>query len=364
MFPVFFGLLRRNGAGASLPVATVTLSPPALEEGGQFTATVTLTGGTGPASVSYAITGENSLVDVDLNGTINVPDGQVSANLPIDTLDDALVAADALFTITIASPSGCTIGAPSAASATIINNDFTLPVATIALDDISKTEGSSFIATVTLTSGTGPASVAYAITGDTDDITSPLSGTILIDSGQTTGTTTITTDDDAADEDDAIFLISISDPVDCTIGVPASASATIVDDDITLPVATISVSPTPAVEGNSVFATVTLAGGTGPASVTYTITGDTDDIDIPLTGTIEVESGETEGVLTILTIDDGTDEPDADFVITLSDPVGCTLGSPSAADGVIVDNDASAGSEALFWGAEPLVWGPESLTWG
>ncbi len=231
--------LLRMGASAGsaipvppLPAASVSVLPASDTEGLSFTATVTLTGGLGPASVSYSISGDTDSITSPLSGTISVASGQPSGDLTITTDDDALDEPNATFTVTIFAPLGCTIGA-NAASSIILDDDDPIspPVANLSLSPASLTEGASFTATVTLTGGVGPASVDYAITGDTDDITSALTGTISIADGDPSASITITTDDDALAEASANFTVTISTPVDCILGATTVQNGVILDDD-------------------------------------------------------------------------------------------------------------------------------------
>lgn len=220
------------GSAPPLPAASVSLSPFSVTEGASLTATVTLTGGLGPASVSYSISGDTDSITTPLSGTISVADGQSAGALEITTDDDALDEPNANFTVTIFAPIGCTIGT-AATDGVILDDDDPIspPVANLSLSPASLTEGASFTATVTLTGGVGPASVDYAITGDTDDITSALTGTISIADGDPSASITITTDDDALAEASANFTVTISTPVDCILGTTTVQNGVILDDD-------------------------------------------------------------------------------------------------------------------------------------
>ncbi|HEX8891643.1 MAG TPA: Calx-beta domain-containing protein [Pyrinomonadaceae bacterium] len=89
--------------------------------------------------------------------------------------------------------------------------------------------------------------------------------------------------------------------------------------------------------------TVTRAGNTtGAATVDYT-TGNGSANDrgdyTPALGTLRFAAGETSKSFTISIIDDAYIEPDESFNLTLRNPTGASLGSPSAATMTITDND-------------------------
>jgi fibronectin-binding autotransporter adhesin len=64
-------------------------------------------------------------------------------------------------------------------------------------------------------------------------------------------------------------------------------------------------------------------------------------------GTLHFAGGETSKGVSILLVDDSYAEGSETFALTLSDPVGATLGSPSVANVTIVDNEAVNGTNPV-----------------
>lgn len=139
-----------------------------------------------------------------------------------------------------------------------------LPVANLSLSSSSVTEGTTVTATVTLTggaAGVGGASVAYAITGSTDDIvtgSTPLTGTISIAEGATTGTLSIVTDNDTTDEANGSVTVTISSPSGVTLGATTTATLTIVDNDDPITATDFDVSTYGALGNNTADDTVAI----------------------------------------------------------------------------------------------------------
>ena len=112
------------------------------------------------------------------------------------------------------------------------------------------------------------------------------------------------------------------------------------------------IAPTPAIEGSDAVFKAVLSKVTGEdVTVSYatsTESGDTAVLDAgapggadytPTTGTVTVPAWHTEATFTVPTTGDTVDEDDETFTVTLSNPSGGTLGSPSTATGTIADND-------------------------
>ena len=93
----------------------------------------------------------------------------------------------------------------------------------------------------------------------------------------------------------------------------------------------------------SLAVTVTRTGGTsGDASIDYATADGTATAGqdyLPTSGTLELADGEASGSFTVTILDDASAEGDETFGITLSNPVGATLGAPAAAEVVILDDD-------------------------
>ena len=132
--------------------------------------------------------------------------------------------------------------------------------------------------------------------------------------------------------------------------VPAvSGTATVQIDDVELfagtevaPTVTLSAASAEVIEGATASINVRLnVAPTTPITVDYATsdgTAGTDDYGSEA-GTLTFAAGETTKTISVATTDDAAEEPSETLSLTLSNAVGATLGSPSAATITIVDND-------------------------
>jgi hypothetical protein len=95
-------------------------------------------------------------------------------------------------------------------------------------------------------------------------------------------------------------------------------------------------------DGKATITITRTSGASGPASVRYSISDGTakQKSDYILAfGTLRMAAGETSKSFQVLIVDDVYVEGDEFFFVTLSDPVGATLGTPNPAMVTITDND-------------------------
>jgi hypothetical protein len=124
----------------------------------------------------------------------------------------------------------------------------------------------------------------------------------------------------------------------------------------------LSASTYPVAEGNGqVDITVNRTGDTTAASTIKYATSDTGSNDCNITtgnassrcdyesaqGTITFAAGEMSKTISVLVVDDAYAEGNESFTITLSDPAGATLGSPSVAGVTISDNEVANGANPI-----------------
>lgn len=233
------------------PVVSLALTPADAAEGGAFTLTVSRNVPLSAAAtaVDYTITAnpgspgfDASDLSIPLTGTIVIPAGQWSASLTIATVDDANAETDETFDVVISNPVNGVIvtGAPSSASATVLDNDGgAVPlVAIAALVPGLAAEGAVFTLHLSRTGDlTQSTTVSYALAGglgspgfDASDISVPLTGTITFAPGDATAALTIASVDDALFEDDEVFVATLTGAVNGTI-VGGSLSSTIRNND-------------------------------------------------------------------------------------------------------------------------------------
>jgi len=166
--------------------------------------------------------------------------------------------------------------------------------------------------------------------------------TVAIPAGATTATVVIDPTVDGTVEADETVTLTVAAGSGYTVGAPASATGTILNDDV--PTATISVSPVAVAEDgapNLVY-TVTLNQASFSAlSIGYTIGGtaingtDYATIASPLV----ISAGSTTGTVTVNPTADATIETDETVTLTLNAGAGYTVGVPNSTTGTILNDD-------------------------
>ena len=130
-----------------------------------------------------------------------------------------------------------------------------------------------------------------------------------------------------------------------TIGSPASATVTIIDDDVaTKPTVTMVATDATATEKPVTTGTITVSRtGSTAASLTVYYAGGgtaTKSVDrLSLTGSIVIPAGASSGAITITPIDDTLVEGNETVVLTLRANTAYTIGSPASATVTIISND-------------------------
>jgi chitinase len=140
--------------------------------------------------------------------------------------------------------------------------------------------------------------------------------------------------------------VTLSAPSGATLGAARTSTVTITNDDIAVPVASISPVSTVIVEGNSGSKTVTFtvslsqasrstvtvryatANGSATARQDYTAAS----------GTLTFTAGQTSKQVSVTVAGDATAEADETFTLTLSAPSGATLGAAKTST-VTISND-------------------------
>jgi hypothetical protein len=138
---------------------------------------------------------------------------------------------------------------------------------------------------------------------------------------------------DSIDEDDETVLLSLSGPVNATLGSPASSTLTIVDDDPTVYFGSSSYS----VLENAGKATITVLLSAAPihlVTVNYATANGTataaEDY-IATSGTVTFPIGQTSATFDVWIVDDNRPESNETVNLTLSNPSNAFLGSPITA---------------------------------
>jgi large repetitive protein len=314
------------------PSVSIAVSPASVSEDGATNLTYTVTRSlnlSSPTVVNITTSG-TATSGIDYGGgvaTVNIPSGATTATITINPAVDGLVEADETVTLTVAAGTGYTVGTPSSATGTILNDD--VPTATITVSPAAVAEDGApnLVYTVNLNQASFSAlSVNFALSGtaangtDFAAITSPL----VIPAGNTTGTITVNPTADATIEADETVTLTLSAGTGYTVGVPASATGTILNDDLP----NLTINDVTASEGNAGITnftfTVSLSAPAGPGGVGFDIatangsaTAGVDYVANTLTGQT-IPAGSSTYTFTVLVNGDTLNEPTETFFVNVT----------------------------------------------
>jgi hypothetical protein len=173
---------------------------------------------------------------------VTIPAGLSTATVVVTPVDDTADEADETVIATVATGTGYTVGSPSSATVSIVDNDPTM--VSITASDASASETASGAAadtgefTVTRTGDTSVAlTVDYSVGGTagsgTDYTALPVFVTIPVDAS--TATLVVTPIDDLTDElaPDETVIVTLTSAAGYTVGASGSATVNIADNDPT-----------------------------------------------------------------------------------------------------------------------------------
>ena len=321
---------------------TVTLSAEAEDE---VTATWTASIETGDSAESGDFT---AVAATALTFTA----GQTAKTLTVATTEDTTDEEDETFTVTLSNPSSNAALATGATAKGTIEDDDDPPSVGIGRSAGSEAGGeliptlelsaaSEKTVTVTWTASIGSGDTAVA--ADFEDL-SAATGTAEIAPG--TESASLRTlhphvFDDALDEPDETFTVTLSNPVNATLGSDPTATMTIEDDD---PTPTVTVADAAASEGGNVAFVVALSAVSGrDVEVDYATSEASPQSAVSGTdftaasGTLTIEAGEETGTIEVAATEDDDEENDETFTLTISNPKNATLTTDTTATGTIND---------------------------
>ena len=212
-------------------------------------------------------------------GTATVAAGALSVLIYIPITQDLIYETDETFTVALSDPTEAALDSDPSATVTILDDDRR---PSLSVRDASAGEESGPLRFTV--EHTGDSAVAVSANWATADgtATSPAdytgaAGTVTIGPGETSATISVTLAADAVDESDETLGVTLSSPVDATIG-RGTATGTILDNDEAGGGATprLVVSPTAVTvdEGDSAGETYTVRLASAPSGdVTVSVTG-------------------------------------------------------------------------------------------
>jgi phosphopantetheinyl transferase (holo-ACP synthase) len=310
-------------------------------------------------TVDYA-TGDNTAVAGSdysaTSGTLTFTPGQMSQSFQIPIINDSLNELDETVTLTLSNPDGVLLGDPSVATLLITDDDAPPTVAfNAAAYSVTEVAGSATISV----SLSAPSDQGVTVDYTTSDGRatagsdySATSGSLTFAPGQTSQSFQVPIIDDELDEPDETLTLTLSNPDGATLGTPSIAILTITDNDAP-PTVAFSAPVYSVAEGDGSAAvivslshpssqtiSVAYASGEAPPGPPEGGAATAGDDYTPSSGILTFAPGQTSRSFQVPITDDALDEPDEALGLTLSDPVGATLGTPSVAILTITDNDA------------------------
>jgi uncharacterized protein YhjY with autotransporter beta-barrel domain len=312
---------------------TLTLATPSgtAIQGAPFSQTLSTTGGvtphtyqletgTFPAGISISsagvVSGTTAAAPGNYPVTLRVTDGSTGPGVYFELEN---------YTLTVSPPPSVSIAVSPASVSEDGATNLTFTV-TRSLNLSSPT-----VVNIT-TSGTATSGVDY--TGGV--------ATVSIPAGATTATIIIDPTVDGTVEADETVILTVAAGTGYTVGAPASATGTILNDDV--PTATISVSPAAVAEDgapNLVYTVTLNQAAFAATSVNYTIGGTaTNGTDYAtIASPLVIPAGSTTGTITVNPTADATIEANETVTLTLNAGAGYTVGVPNSATGTILNDD-------------------------
>jgi YD repeat-containing protein len=335
--------------GSTAPV--VSIGNASVTEGGNLVFTVTRTGTTtGSSTVTWSTANGTATAGSDYtagSGTVTFAAGETSKTITVATIDDTIVELAETMTVTLASPSGATIGTATG-TGTINDNDIGL-----AIGNASTTEGGNLVFTVARSGdATVPVSVNWATAGGTatsgSDFTAGAS-TLNFAANQTSATITVATIDDTVVESTETMSVTLSGATGGATITTATGTGTINDNDVAA--ANLAIGNASTTEGGNLVFTVTRSGNTASAvTVNYATAGGTATSGSDFTaksGTLSFAANQTTATITVATIDDTLVESTETMSVTLSGASSGATITTATGTGTINDNDSTPANLAI-----------------
>ena len=335
------------------PSVSIAVSPASVSEDGatNLTYTVTRSLNLSSATTVNITTGGTATSGTDYSGgvaTVTIPAGATTATITIDPTVDGTVEADETVTLTVAAGTGYSVGAPSSATATILNDDVPTATITVSPANVAEDGAPNLVYTVTLNQANPSAatSIGYTIGGTATNGTdyATISSPLVIPAGSTTGTLSVNPTADATIEADETVTLTLNAGAGYTVGVPNAATGTILNDDLpNLSINDVTLNEGNAGTTNATF-TVSLSAPAGPGGVSFDIatangsaTGGTDYVSQSLTGQT-IPAGSSNYTFTVLLNGDTLNEASETFFVNVTNVTNAVVVDGQGVGTVINDD--------------------------
>lgn len=301
--------------------------------------------------VNYSVGGTaNSGSDyVALGTSVTIPAGLTSITKPVSIIDDSVVESSETLIVTLTNNPAYSIVTPGSATVTISDDDV-LPVVTVIATDSSASEdpgNSGEFTFYRVGNASAALTVNINVTGTAENGTdyATIGNSVTFPAGLASVTQSVSVANDTAVESSESVTVTLASLASYGIGTNSTATVTILDNDVTptLPTVTVTASNTATGEPSTTGAfTFNRTGSTSAAlTVNFTVSGTaTNGVDYATIGTsITIPVGQTSSIQTVSVNNDTTVEIMETVVVTLAGSSGYTLGSPSSATVNIADDD-------------------------
>ncbi|MCL6503841.1 MAG: choice-of-anchor D domain-containing protein, partial [Pirellulales bacterium] len=307
--------------------------------------------GPSPLTVYLSIGGSagNGTDYQQVSNSVVIPANQTSAQITITPVDDAFEEGNETVVISIMTSMFYTVGSPSSATVTIVDND-NLPSVWVSVSDGTAHEEDTSPGTFTIhrDGSTSSSLTVYFSLGGTAtsaDYSSPSGTSVVIPAGASSATVTVVPVDDTLSEgDETVQLVLVhSSPQTYQLGSNASGTLTIVDNDPpTVSVQAIDAQAAEQGPDTATFRFTRLGASSTQLVINYSLSGTAtvgDDYQHPA-GSVTLMPGVTTLDLQIEPWDDAEQEEVETIVLTITPHAAYLVDSEAAsATAYVEDND-------------------------
>ena len=338
------------------PTVTLVLDNDAIsEKGGVRTVTATLDRASSAATtvtvsvapVDPAVAGDYTL---SLNLMLTIPADSLTSTgeVTITAVDNTVYEGDKAVTVSGAAANAQGVTDPDSVTLTITEDD-TAPVVTVAAETAAVTEGEDAVFVLTRASAdvTTPLAVDFTLADPDTVLAQEAPTTATIRANETTVRAVLATDDDSTHEPDATLTLTLTDGDLYDLGASSSATVTVRDNELAGQESDLDAAVTVAAdravvtEGESAVFTLTRVGETTTEALVVTI--EVAGGDGVLVGAPPTEATFGAGVattqVTLATVDDEVDEPNAVLTLTVLDGDDYYPGVSSEDEVTVRDDD-------------------------
>lgn len=338
-------------------------------------------------TVGYSVSGGTATTTTDYTlpaGTLTFLSGETTKTISMTVVNDAIYEGNETVTMTLASPSGATLAAPTSHTHTITDDD-TVPTISFASSTGTSNEniGTATIPVNLSNASSSTVTVQYSVTGGTataGGVDFTLSaGTLTFAAGTTTANLLVPIVDDAISELTEDIQMTLASPVNGTLGPITVHTESIIDNEALPQIRFAAATDSTGESVASKTIPVTLSGASSQSvTVQYSVTGGTatgSGTDFTLaSGTLTFAAGVTSQNITLNIVNDLLAEGSETVVVTLATPNAyATIGTPSVHTHTILDDESaptlqfatSTSSAAETVGSQTIVVtmsGPDAST--